>query len=419
MLQRREVQWSETAGRAAGRPYNEANGSFCKHERPADSAIGSNGYVRKEPGVFMHVLFLYALTGSGHLKAAKYVAEAMTRENADIRIHMSDALKLCYSSFEAFILKAFRFLISGCPVTYRFLYRLTEKNSIFNHIAGWFFSSSVSELKKICSEIKADCIVCTHPFALLLASKLKKELKTNTPLILGIITDYKIHRFWVYPQVDLYFVPSAEMKEDLLRLGWSADRIKVTGVPCPPDIGHDLKVYRKRKPFLLVSGGGWGLGNLEATTVSLLKRQIGHTLMVVTGENNELYQRLKIIRAKYPGRLIVKRTIPKLYNTMKNALAVLTKPGGLTVTEAMILKKPLILLKPLPGAEEKNLDYLISRGAAISYSTFLKQTDIIDRWHELHSYRQGLTARSDSSHQIACSIIETCARSNLSGNNAE
>ncbi|NLM28376.1 MAG: hypothetical protein GX211_09440 [Clostridiaceae bacterium] len=360
----------------------------------------------------MHVLFLYASTGSGHLKAAKYVAETMTTKNADIQVHMSDALKLCYSAFESFILKAFRFLISGCPVTYRLLYRFTENNSIFNHIAGLFFSSSVSELKRICDFTKADCIVCTHPFALMLASKLKKILKLNAPAIMGIITDYKIHRFWVYPQTDLYFVPSEEMKEDMLRLGWSADRIKVTGVPCPPDIEHDVKVCRKQKPYWLVSGGGWGLGNLESTIISLLKRQTGHTLMVVAGENNVLYQRLKNIEAKYPDRLIVKRTIPKLYNTMKNALAVLTKPGGLTVTEAMILKKPLILLKPLPGAEEKNLDYLVRRGAAISYNTFLKQTDIINHWHELHSHRQGLTARSDSSDRIARCIIEACTRSN-------
>jgi processive 1,2-diacylglycerol beta-glucosyltransferase len=246
----------------------------------------------------------------------------------------------------------------------------------------------------------------------MLASKLKKELKLNTPIIMGIITDYKLHSFWIYPQIDLYFVPSDEMKEDLLRLGWSEDRIKVTGVPCPPDIGFDVKVHRQGKPYWLVSGGGWGLGNLESTTLSLLEKQAECMLIVVTGENNELYRRLKIIEAKNPGRLIVAGTIPKLYKTMKNALAVLTKPGGLTVTEAMILRKPLILLKPLPGAEEKNLDYLVRQGAAISYSTFLKQTDIIDRWHQLHSHQQGLTAKSDSSYQIARCIIETCSNIN-------
>lgn len=360
----------------------------------------------------MHVLFLYASTGSGHLKAAKYVAETIKRKNSNIQVHMSDALKLCYSAFESFILKAFRFLISGCPVTYSLLYKLTEKNCFFNYIAGLFFSSSVSELKKLCSSIKADCIVCTHPFALMLASKLKKELKLNTPVIMGIITDYKIHRYWIYPQIDLYFVPSEEMKKDLLRLGWSIDRIKVTGVPCPPDIDIDMEIHRQEKPYWLVSGGGWGLGNLEATTLNLLKRQTECVIMVVTGENSALYQRLKIIEAKNPGRLIVKGTIPKLYNTMKNALAVLTKPGGLTVTEAMVLKKPLILLKPLPGAEKKNLDFLVKQGAAISYSTFLKQTDIIERWHQFHSQQQGLTARSDSSHQIARCIMETCSKIN-------
>lgn len=68
---------------------------------------------------------------------------------------------------------------------------------------------------------------------------------------------------------------------------------------------------------------------------------------------------------------------------MSSASVVLTKPGGLTVTEAMILRKPLILLKPLPGAEERNFNYLINKGAAISFNSFVEQPDIVNKWHRL------------------------------------
>ncbi len=341
------------------------------------------------------------------MNAAEYVQDALTQSSRDVRGHMVDALKLCYSPFENLVLSAFRFLISRCPNTYRLLYRLTEKKPLFNHVAGLFFTKSIFALKKQCTALQIKAIVCTHPFALLLSSKLKKELGSASPLIMGIITDYQIHRFWLYPQIDLYFVPCEEMKKSLVNLGWNNDKIKVTGVPCPINIKSVMKNIGQ-KPYWLVSGGGWGLGNIEAATHSLLKRQTDYSLFVVTGENHSLYRRLKALEEKNPGRLIVKGTIPYLYNVMNNALAVLTKPGGLTVTEAMALKKPLILLKPLPGVEEKNLDYLVRRGAAIPYHVFLKHPEIIYHWQEYHSRQQMLTAQSDSSHRIARWILEIC-----------
>lgn len=353
----------------------------------------------------MHVIFLYASTGCGHLKAAGYVREALMDTGGNLEIHMADVLNLCYFPVESFMLNMFKLLISKCPCIYRLLYRLTENNAWFNRFAGMFFSRSIEALKKRCLDEDVKAVVCTHPLALLFASRLKRELKEVCPLTMGIITDYQIHRFWLYPYIDLYCVPNQEMKEELLHLGWTDDTVQVTGVPCPKGLPSDIK-SNTAKPFWLVSGGGWGLGCLEATTRSLLRRHAGCNLLVVTGENRSLYRRLKVLEKRNPDRLQVTGTIPQLYSTMKNALAVLTKPGGLTVTEAMILKKPLILLKPLPGAEEKNLDYLIRKGAAISYSRFFQEPGMIDNWQEQYSSRQEETAKSDSSIRIAKWILE-------------
>ena len=353
----------------------------------------------------MHVIFLYASTGCGHLKAAEYVSEALREQNRETRISMADVLNLCYFPVESFILSMFKLLISKCPCVYRFLYRLTENNALFNRFMGMFFSRSIQALQKRCLEEDVRVIVCTHPLALLFASRLKRQLREKCPLTMGIITDYQIHRFWLYPYIDLYCVPNEEMKGELLQLGWDCDKVKVTGVPCPKELS-EASMETGSKPFWLVSGGGWGLGSLKATAQSLLRSHVGCNLLVVTGENRSLYQRLKILEKKNPGRLTVVGTIPQLFNTMKNALAVLTKPGGLTVTEAMILKKPLILLKPLPGAEEKNLHYLIEHGAAIPYHDFLQQPEIIRQWKELYSGNQASTAKSDSSSRIAEWILE-------------
>lgn len=355
----------------------------------------------------MHVLFLYASTGSGHFKAAKYVEEALLMQDSGVRISMADVLNLCNFPLETLVLKMFRKLISEHPKLYRFLYRLSENNALFNRVAGLFFNRSIEELKKRCDLENVTSLVCTHPLALLFASKLRKEMKDKSPSTMGIITDYQIHRFWLYPRIDYYCVPNIEMKNELLQMGWDDINVKVTGIPCPINIPTTDFPKESQKAFWLVAGGGWGLGNLEETTRNLLKKVLNCNFLVVTGKNHLLYKKLKSLEKKNPKRLKVEGTIPHMFNVMKNALVVLTKPGGLTVTEAMILRKPLILLKPLPGAEEKNLNYLIKNGAAISYKTFIKEPDIILKWQKLFSEKQALTANNYSSHIIAWWIINT------------
>jgi processive 1,2-diacylglycerol beta-glucosyltransferase len=357
----------------------------------------------------MHVMFLYASTGSGHFKAAGYVRDALLKQNRETIVSMADVLNLCHFPVKSFILNRFKQLISKCPSVYRFLYRLTENNAWFNRVAAIFFSGSIQLLKERCVAEKVQVLVCTHPLALLFASRLNREMKESCPVTMGIITDYQIHRFWLYPYIDLYCVPNKEMKEELMILGWHHDKVRVTGVPCPLDLSSAGE-EATTAPFWLLSGGGWGLGNLEATTRCLLKKHKHCNLLVVTGENRSLYLRLKALEEKNPGRLKVMGTIPHLFNTMKNALAVLTKPGGLTVTEAMILKKPLILLKPLPGAEEKNLKYLVKHNAAIPYHSFMEKPEIINFWQDYHSIHQATTARSDSSCLIAQWILEEGSR---------
>lgn len=353
----------------------------------------------------MHVLFLYASTGSGHFKAADYVRQALLRENPGICCSMADVLNLCSIPVESFILKGFRLIISRLPRLYKLLYQLTENNALFNLAAGFLFSGSIKHLIKLCRDFNISRIVCTHPFALLFASKLKKKLGENSPVTMGIITDYRIHRFWLYRPIDMYFVPNEEMKTELLNLGWENDKVHITGIPCPVNINSTALTGGSNRPFLVVAGGGWGLGNLEETAARLLNANLDFCLVVVTGRNSLLYRKLKSLEIKNPGRIIVTGTLPDLYALMKNSCGVVTKPGGLTVTEAMILKKPLILLDPLPGAEEHNHKFLIEKKAAVPFRAFIKNPGIIINWDKTFSKRQASLAHYDSSLMIAERIL--------------
>lgn len=136
---------------------------------------------------FMHILFLYASTGSGHLKAARYVEEALLETNRPVTVANADVLSLCCYPVEAFALKAFRTLISRMPNIYRLLYRCTENNDLFNRLAGLFFTRSIDELKRKCLSSHISVIVCTHPLSLLFASRLKKKWVKKLRLSWGLL----------------------------------------------------------------------------------------------------------------------------------------------------------------------------------------------------------------------------------------
>jgi processive 1,2-diacylglycerol beta-glucosyltransferase len=191
----------------------------------------------------------------------------------------------------------------------------------------------------------------------------------NVPLA-GVITDYAVHRLWLYNEVNFYFVAAEEMKENLISQGIAVDRIHVTGIPISNSFGEECVISSTaqsadKESTVLIMGGGLGLGAVAEVLLELDKIEGSHRFVVVAGRNAGLRKDLQLLSRSLTHRVQVigyTRRIPEL---MANADILVTKPGALTCSEALASGLPMVLVNAIPGQEEDNARYLDRMGAAI------------------------------------------------------
>jgi processive 1,2-diacylglycerol beta-glucosyltransferase len=184
------------------------------------------------------------------------------------------------------------------------------------------------------------------------------------------VTDFEAHALWMNPCVDLYCVAAEETRARLVARGTATDRVVPTGIPIAAkfSLKPDPKVIRQTlglrddQPVLLVLSGGFGMGPVAEILTELDKVPQPLQTVVVTGRNEELRRKLATQIRKHPMHVLGFST--NMHELMAVASLIITKPGGLTTSEALALGKPLFILNPIPGQEAANSDFLLERGAA-------------------------------------------------------
>jgi len=155
--------------------------------------------------------------------------------------------------------------------------------------------------------------------------------------------------------------------------GVPTGRITVTGIPVMPQFSTPLErnvcaAELGLNPGLftaLMMAGGAGVGALDALAARLLELPGNQQLIALAGRNAELLAKLKMLAAKHPGKLFPLGFTTTVERLMTAADLVITKPGGLSVSECLAKGKPMLLVSPIPGQEERNADYLLESGAAV------------------------------------------------------
>jgi processive 1,2-diacylglycerol beta-glucosyltransferase len=170
--------------------------------------------------------------------------------------------------------------------------------------------------------------------------------------------------------VDLYCVAAEETKARLVARGAPAANAVATGIPIAAKFlsKPDARVVRKTLglrddlPVFLVLSGGFGMGPVAEILAELDKVPQSFQTVVVTGRNEELRRDLAAQNRRHPTHVLGFTT--NMHELMAIADLILTKPGGLTSSEALAMGKPLFILNPIPGQEAANSDFLLERGAA-------------------------------------------------------
>ena len=215
---------------------------------------------------------------------------------------------------------------------------------------------------------KADLVVATQYNAMEIAADWKKA--TGRPLKLAVVvTDYDIYPLWARPEVDLFLVPHADLKARLVKQGVPESKVLATGIPINPAFEGQEKDSAVRASLglseeslvVMVFGGGGGWGPMEAATEACLSAE-EWKVIVVCGNNEKLRRRLAKLANKVPNRLRVLGYRRDVAQLMRASDVVVTKGGGLSLTEVLYMGTRTIAISSMPGQERENVAFLESRG---------------------------------------------------------
>lgn len=233
-----------------------------------------------------------------------------------------------------------------------------------------FPSGSKQRFARAVKQFKPDVVLCTHYLPLETLTVLRNQKNGVRPFVASIVTDFEAHALWMESCVDTYFVAAEETKARLVARSATAKNIVATGIPIAAKFSSkpDAKAVRKNyglrddMPVLLVLSGGFGMGPVAGILNELDKVAGQFQTVVVTGRNDELRRELAVQNRSHPTHVL--GFSKNMHELMAVADLIITKPGGLTSSEALAMGKPLFILNPIPGQEAANSDFLLERGAA-------------------------------------------------------
>ena len=328
----------------------------------------------------MNTLFLSASTGGGHDKAAEAVMECMKHKNPDSNMLLSNSLKHISPLFDRLITGTYLHTMRNTPNVYGTLYELSEKAENITDITKTLNRLLSYRLSDFIDTFAPSVIVSTHTFPLQMISSLKRKGKLSVPAV-GIITDYTHHYFWKLDNIDAFIVAHDYIKDGMIKMGISSNRIHTYGIP----VGRSFLEKWDRSILLsefglqarntiLVMGGSLGFGEIEGVFSSLLKCERDIQILVVAGLNYKLENKLKELATHTKKAVRIFGYTDRISDLMDISDLIITKPGGVSIAEALIKQLPIILMTPLPGQEERNARFLLNTGAAVQ----LFQGDAMD-----------------------------------------
>ncbi|MBE6054167.1 MAG: UDP-N-acetylglucosamine--LPS N-acetylglucosamine transferase [Clostridium sartagoforme] len=326
------------------------------------------------------ILILTTSTGEGHNQAAKSITTTFEKSGYEVVTH--DFLKKNSKFLTKLFITGYEVSASFFPKTYGVVYKLTDK-AFTNKLLSVVFSITKRKIKNLINSIKPDIILVTHPFAVSIMGALKRN-GINIPVIV-IVTDFKAHSTYIDNNIDAYITASENTKKDLALRGIDSRRIFSYGIPVKDEFfNHQLDISSTKNDDyfnILLMSGSMGLKNISYVLKELLNNPNKLRITVVCGKNEKLKDTLlkeynHSIKNKKLHILGFSRDIDYL---MEYSDLIISKPGGLTVTEAINKHLPLLIPFAIPGQETQNVEFLTSNGYALYVDNLLEINLIIDK----------------------------------------
>lgn len=329
----------------------------------------------------VRILILSASYGEGHQQAATAIRDAIGTEREAAEVQIVDYIRTMHPALDSIAKYCYLQSVRFAPMLYGWFYNGTSQIAPSSLVQRQLNSIGLNGLDDLLRQYAPDAVLCTFPTPAGVVSHLKQLRRTNVPLA-TVITDHAVHSQWIHPHTDLYFVGSHPVKTGLMQRGVAARAVKVTGIPlrstffAGADHGIDRASLQQRYglnqalPTLLIMGGGYGvLGEIESICDELLSETPPLQVLVVTGRNERLRAQLEAMLADRPTEWQKRMRVFGFVDTIAEFMGVsdlmLTKAGGLTVSEGLASQLPMVLFRPIPGQEVQNARFLVRAGAAV------------------------------------------------------
>lgn len=319
----------------------------------------------------MNVLLLSCSTGEGHNHCAMAVREALAR-----RGHQTVFLDMLHTFGEPGPLSietVLNTISTKTPDVFGLVYKAGEMVSAVKTPSPVYLMNSrhARELRALIVRRGYDAVVCSHLFPMETLTYLRRH--DSLPVrCYGILSDYACIPFLSETELDGYMLPHADVRDACLKAGMPGEKLTVTGMPVSDAFRHRLDKAKARehlglpleKKIYLIMTGGIGCGDALGLCGAILKLPSDDALLcVLAGRNQTL---LDAIKARYgnDGQVMGVPFTDQVAAYMSAADVLLSKPGGISSSEAVVLNVPLVLTMAIPGVETLNAAFFARRGLA-------------------------------------------------------
>ncbi len=320
----------------------------------------------------MKILLLTCNTGQGHNSTADSIKEKFV--NKGIECEIADALSFVSPKMSDFICNTHAKLYKYAPVIFDMGYELAEKHpSVFanDSVAYNFFCLGVKKLEDYVVKNEITGIISVHMFCALMVTELKKNEALNLKTAF-VSTDYTCHPGVQESDMDAYFIPHENLVGEFVACGVPEEKIIASGIPVKnifyekgdkTEAKKSLGLKEDQKHILMMCGS-MGCGPMEEMTekIKAIMPENAH-LTVVCGTNEKLKKK---IEKHSTGNVTVLGFVNNVSLLMDSADLYVTKPGGLSTTEAAQKRLPLAFIDAVSGCESYNRYFFLTRGMAIA-----------------------------------------------------
>ncbi|HET7577983.1 MAG TPA: glycosyltransferase [Bacillales bacterium] len=313
------------------------------------------------------ILILYAKYGEGHLQVSR-VLQKQFAANGIKNVRLEDLFADAHPVIDRMARFIYEQSFSVASFLYGWSYYLTKNMENDNALSRHFNAFGIRKLQELIKTDQPDIVINTFP--MLVMPELKARTGADIP-VFSILTDFDLHGRWLHSKIDKYYVATEDLKAKIMNKGIPSQKVLASGIPIQQDFEHprDAAAVQSKygldpsKKTILLMAASYGGPREVGSACQFLANDERLQMIVVCGKNKRLQQKMTD-RFKHEPTLRILGFTEDIPRLMEISSCIVTKPGGITLSEALRCQLPIFLCRPVPGQEKENARCLTEKGAA-------------------------------------------------------